>query len=114
MPTTPWNTCTSANVLFLTGSMVMLGSTTVAVAECSQPLTEQIAGVERIVGSLRPDKAGQMRVFAVNGSEFTAGQAQWMKGELRAIQRDCTKGDEESAAGRLRGVQELLSAHRRP
>ena len=82
-------------------------------AACSPVLTEQIAGVEQIVDSLRPDKAGQMRVFASNGSEFTSGQAQWMKGQLRAIQRDCIKGDDESAAAQLRGVQELLNAHRK-
>ena len=54
-----------------------------------------------------------MRVFASDGSEFTAGQAQWMKGQLRGIQRDCTKGDAEAAAAQLRGVQELLNAHRK-
>ena len=113
MPTTPWKKCTSAAVLYVTGSTVMLGSAPAALADCSPSLTEQIAGVERIVESLRPDKAGQMRVFAVDGSEFTSGQAQWMKGRLRGILRDCTKGDEKSAAAQLRGVQELLTAHRK-
>jgi hypothetical protein len=91
----------------------MLGSPPMVHAACSLALTEQIASIERIVGSLRPDKAGQMRVFASDGSEFTAGQAQWMKGQLHGIQRECIKGDDESAAAQLRGVQELLKAHRR-
>jgi hypothetical protein len=103
-----------ATLVSLTGSIFMLGSPAMVHAACSLALTEQIAGVERIVDSLRPDKAGQMRVFASNGSEFTSGQAQWMKGQLRAILRDCTKGDDEAAAAQLRGVQELLNAHRKP
>jgi hypothetical protein len=89
----------------------MLGSVSASHADCSLALTEQIASVERIVASLRPDKAGQMRAFASDGSEFTAGQAQWMKDQLRGIERECTKGDDDSAAARLRGLQELLKAH---
>ena len=103
----------SATLVSLAGSLVMLGSPPITHANCSLALTEQIASVERIVDSLRPDKAGQMRVFASDGSEFTAGQALWMKGQLRGIQRECIKGDDDSAATQLRGVQELLKAHRR-
>ena len=99
-----------ATLVSLTGSIFMLGSVHAA---CSLALTEQIASVEWIVGSLRPDKAGQMRVFASDGSEFTAGQAQWMTGQLRGIQRECTKRDDQSAAAQLQSVQELLKAHRR-
>ena len=103
----------SATLVTLAVSIFMLGSPPLAHAACSLALTEQIASVERIVDSLRPDKAGQMRVFASDGSEFTAGQAQWMKGQLRGIQRDCSKRDDESATARLRGVRELLNAHRK-
>ena len=103
----------SATLVSVAGSLVMLGSPPITHADCSLALTEQIASVERIVDSLRPDKAGQMRVFASDGSEFTAGQALWMKGQLRGIQRECIKGDYDSAATQLRGVQELLKAHRR-
>jgi hypothetical protein len=103
----------SATLVSVAGSLVMLGSPPITHADCSLALTEQIASVERIVDSLRPDKAGQMRVFASDGSEFTAGQALWMKGQLRGIQRECIKGDDDSAATQLRGVQELLKAHRR-
>ncbi len=103
----------SATLVSLTGSIFMLGSPPMSHADCSLALTEQIASVERIVDSLRPDKAGQMRVFASDGSEFTAGQAQWMKGQLRGIERECTQGHDDSAASQLRGVQELLKAHHR-
>jgi hypothetical protein len=70
----------------------------------------------RIVDSLRPDKAGQARVFAIDGSEFTAGQAQWMKGQLRKVERLCASGntsDQAEAAKRLADVEELLKSHQR-
>ncbi len=70
----------------------------------------------RLVDSLRPDKAGQMRVFAADGSEFNAGQVLWMKGQLRKFDRLCSHrnpGDEAEAARVLAGVQELLESHRR-
>jgi hypothetical protein len=70
----------------------------------------------RLVDSLRPDKAGQARVFAVDGSEFTAGQAQWMKGQLRKVDRLCARsgpGDQEEAARVLAAVQELIRSHHR-
>jgi two-component system KDP operon response regulator KdpE len=77
----------------------------------SPGLTEQLVSAERIVDSLRPDKAGQMRVFAVDGSEFTAGEALWMKGQMRSALRACAQGDEASAASTLRGITDLLNAH---
>ena len=67
-----------------------------------------------MVDSLRPDKAGQMRVFAVDGSEFTAGQALWMRGQLRKVARLCATGrpeDQEEAARILMEVHELLQTH---
>jgi hypothetical protein len=54
-----------------------------------------------------------MRVFASDGSEFNAGQAQWMKGRLRAVERACARGDQAEAAKILADVQELLKSHRR-
>jgi hypothetical protein len=68
---------------------------------------------ERIVGSLRADKAGQMRVFASDGSEFTAGQAAWMKGQLKLVVEDCAGGNVADATRRLTDVQGLLKQHRR-
>jgi hypothetical protein len=82
-------------------------------AGCNSALTEQLVRAERVVDSLRPDKAGQMRIFASDGSEFTAGQAFWMKGQIRAVLRACAQGDEAAAAAALRGVTDLLNAHHR-
>lgn len=66
-----------------------------------------------MVDSLRPDKPGQMRVFASDGSQYTAGEAQWMKGQLRFALRLCAQGDEASAASALHGVVDLLNARHR-
>ncbi len=70
-----------------------------------------------LVDSLRPEKAGQMRVFAADGSEFNAGQVQWMKAQLRKFERLCDSGkpdDQAQAEKALAGVQELLKSHHRP
>ena len=70
----------------------------------------------RLVDSLRPEKAGQMRVFAADGSEFNAGQVQWMKAQLREVDKLCLRGtseDEARADKLLQDVRELLESHRR-
>ncbi len=92
-------------------STYLLASSAPAHAACTPALTEQLVSAERIVDSLRPDKAGQMRVFASDGSEYTAGEALWMKGQLRSALRACAQGDEALAASTLRGVTDLMNAH---
>jgi hypothetical protein len=80
---------------------------------CDDKLLSSLHECERTVGSLRPDKMGQMRVFASDGSEFTAGQAQWMKAQLKLIAADCAGGNSADASRRLNEVEELLNEHRR-
>jgi hypothetical protein len=82
-------------------------------ATCDDKLMASLHACEQIIGSLRPDKAGQMRVFAPDGSEFTARQAQWMKGQLQLIVHACTDGNADDASRRLAEVQELLNEHHR-
>jgi hypothetical protein len=82
-------------------------------AGCDDKLTYTLQHLQLVVGTLRPDKAGQMRVFASDGSEFTAAQAQWMKGQLALVARACVDGDAADAARRLAEVQQLLSEHHR-
>jgi hypothetical protein len=94
-------------------SACLLASSPLTHASCSAALSEQFAGAERIANSLRPDKPGQVRVFSSDGSEFTAGQALWIKGQLRSIERDCTRGDEATAISSLHAVSNLLNARRR-
>jgi hypothetical protein len=92
---------------------LLLLSGTLAHAECSPSLMSQLVHAQRIIDSLRPDKAGQMRTYAIDGSEYTAGQALWLKAQLRATVRACAEGNEASAAARLRDVVSLLEAHHR-
>jgi hypothetical protein len=102
-------------LLVLSSMVLMFGSTAYAAStvRCDEKLTNALHECQRIVDSLRADKAGQMRVFASDGSEFTAGQAQWMKGQLRLIAKACADGDATDAARRLSDVQELLKEHHR-
>ncbi|MGA2861814.1 MAG: hypothetical protein ABSF31_08630 [Steroidobacteraceae bacterium] len=90
---------------------LLVSSAYAAGAACDDKLTASLHECERIVGSLRPDKAGQMRVFASDGSEFTAGQAQWMKGQLQLIAKACAEGDAADASRHLAEVRELLNEH---
>ena len=83
---------------------------------CDGASAQEYRECVRLVDSLRPDKAGQARVFAVDGSEFTAGQAQWMRGQLRKVERLCASAapaDQAEAERLLAEVRELLvSRHR--
>jgi hypothetical protein len=76
-------------------------------------LTSSLHECERIVGSLHPDRPGQMRVFASDGSEFTAGQVQWMKGQLRLIAEARVDANAADASRRLAEVRQLLNEHHR-
>jgi hypothetical protein len=80
---------------------------------CDASFTAQYHESVRIVESLRPDKGGQARVFAADGSEFTAGQARWMHGQLHKVEVACVRGDHARAAQLLAEVQELLRSHHR-
>jgi hypothetical protein len=80
---------------------------------CDGQLATSLQEYQRIVGSMRYDKASQMRVFAPDGSEFTAGQVQWMKGQLQLIAKACANGDTAGAAQRLAEVEQLIKDHHR-
>jgi hypothetical protein len=83
---------------------------------CDAVASQQYRDCVRIVDSLHPDKAGQARVFARDGSEFTAGQASWMKGQLRKVARLCASGaagDQEEATRLLAEIRELIRSHQR-
>jgi hypothetical protein len=80
---------------------------------CETEFTRKWRDCERIVDMLRPEKAGQLRVFAADGSEFTAGQVMWMKGQLRLVEHACARGDQADAARLLTEVRDLVEAHRR-
>ncbi len=83
---------------------------------CGETSMQEYRECVRLVDSLRPDKAGQARVFAADGSEFTAGQALWMRAQLRKVARLCASqhpGDQQEAARVLADVRDLLKSHQR-
>ena len=99
----------------LGSTMLLLGAMAQAQAPCDSA-SRQYKDCVRLVDSLRLDKGGQARVFAADGSEFTAGQALWMRGQLRRVARLCSTGrpsDQEEAARILAGVRDLLQSHHR-
>lgn len=84
-----------------------------ASAGCDASFTEQYQAAARVVDSLRPEKGGQARVFAVDGSEFTAGQARWLQADLRKVEEACVRGDQARASQLLAEVRELVQLHHR-
>jgi hypothetical protein len=94
---------------------VLVAATAQAATLCGMS-SQQYKDCLRLVDSLRPDKAGQARMFAADGSEFTVEQALWMQGQLRQVARLCATGrvaDQAEAARILAGVSDLLRSHRR-
>ena len=98
-------------ILALAGALAASASSTAA--PCAPTLTRQYLQVASLVDSLRPDKPSQMRVFAFDGTELTAGQAHWMQGQLRHFERLCTSAEASDPARVLAEVQELVSSHQR-
>jgi hypothetical protein len=78
---------------------------------CGPALLRSLHDAQRQLDSLRPDKSGQTRVFAPDGSEFTTGQAKWMKAELRSVEQSCALGNATAASEHLSNVQNLLQSH---
>lgn len=103
----------AARIHSIVASTALLALSSLAHASCSPTLTEHFSSVQLIVDSLRPDKPGQMRVVASDGSVFTSGEAHWMKAQLRFVRKNCIHGDEATAAKALLEVNSLLSAHDR-
>jgi hypothetical protein len=82
---------------------------------CDVILMQQYRDCVRVVESLRPSKSVRARMFAYDGSEYSATQASWMKSQLREFGRLCASGlvgDRVQAVGALHAVQELIRSHR--
>jgi hypothetical protein len=106
----------SARVVVSAAAICLLAGTAYAGVPCDGPSAQQYRECVRLVDSLRPDKAGQARVFAFDGSEFTAGQAQWMRGQLHKVERLCAsaapadQAEAERVLAEVRGL--IVSRHR--
>ena len=104
-----------SRVLILSAALCCAASASYADGACDKT-QRRYRDCVFLVDSLRPEKAGQMRVFAADGSEYNAGQVQWMKGQLRKFDRLCARGgpgDAAEAEKVLTGVEELLKSHHR-
>jgi mannose/cellobiose epimerase-like protein (N-acyl-D-glucosamine 2-epimerase family) len=94
---------------------LLLAAAVRAEAPCGMA-SQQYKDCLRLVDSLRPDKGGQARVFAADGSVFSASQAVWMQAELRKVARLCASdraADQAEAVRILAEVSDLLRSHRR-
>ena len=108
-----WESMLSKKILICLAVICLASSILRADEGCDAGFIQQYNDCLRLVNSLQPDKSGQMRVRAANGSEFTAGQARWMQGQLRSVDEACVRGDQAAATQLLSAVQQLLAAHRR-
>lgn len=100
-------------ILFVVAVNGLASSSLYASERCDRSFLQQYHDAARVVDSLRPDKGGQMRVYATDGSEFTAGQVRWMRGQLRLVDEACLRSDQAAAIRVLNGVQQLVQTHRR-
>jgi hypothetical protein len=77
---------------------------------CDPGTTNKLHEFQRLADSIRVDKPGLARVYALDGTEFTAGQALWIKGQLREVEAACARSDRTDAAQQLDAVGELVRA----
>ena len=98
---------------FFLYASLLASATAQADIPCDSTLSASIHQTQRVVDSIRVDKPGLARVYAANGSEFTAGQALWMKARMREVEATCARGADDTAAQRLAPIQALLTAHSR-
>ena len=77
---------------------------------CDANTRARLAALEQLAASVRVDKPGLARVYAEDGTELTAGQALWIKGQLREAAGACGRGDSADATHRLDTVRQFMHA----
>jgi hypothetical protein len=99
------------------GIVVTLASSLLAPAAaladpaCDVATASKLRALERFADFVRIDKPGLARVYGQDGTELTAGEALWMKGQLRGADTACAHGDPAGAGRRLQAVEGLIQAH---
>src|SRR5579864_4054966 len=88
--------------------LLVLGGPAVHAAECDPALGRSLAPDARVVQSLRLDKPGAARVYGSDGTAFTGAEALWLKGQLRALESACRRGDRADADARFMRLRELV------
>jgi hypothetical protein len=77
---------------------------------CDVSTITRLTALQHLADSVRVDKPGLARVYAEDGTEFTAAQASWIKGQLRQAGAACARGDSADAAHRLDAVSQFVRA----
>ena len=90
------------------------GSAAAAADRCGAGADPSFEHYYRVVNSLRPDKPGQAIVYASDGSRFSAAEAYWLKGQIRAAERNCGLGNSAEAMQQLQGVRTLIDSRTAP
>jgi hypothetical protein len=99
------------SLCILVGSLSLAASSALADGGCNIEKQKSFREAERIVDGLRLENAGQMRACAIDGGEYTGGQALWMKGQLHDVAAARAKADRAAAAQHLQAVLATLKAH---
>jgi hypothetical protein len=97
-------------------AVLYLASTAAHAGSPDSSWTQQYRDCVKQVDLLHFNKAGQGRVFAADGSEFTAGQVLWMQGQIRKVARlyaRDTVSDRADAERILSDIRGLLQFHHR-
>lgn len=80
-------------------------------ASTDSVLKQTLHQAERIVNSLKLEKPSQMRVFAIDGTEYTNSEALWLKGRLTATREALDRNDSKMAAVNLQAAVDTLRSH---
>ena len=90
------------------------GSAAAAADRCGTSADASFEHYYRVVNSLRPDKPGQAIVYASDGLRFSAAEALWLRGQIRAADRNCALGNSAAAMQQLQGVRTLIDSRTTP
>jgi hypothetical protein len=89
-------------------TLAAVGFNAMAAAQCEPPVAATLRTAAQKVAALHLDKPGQARVFAADGSQYTAAAVLRMTAELRHAERACSRGDAAEASKHLDDLRELL------
>jgi len=79
-------------------------------ADCAAPLVRSLQDAGRRIESMQVTKPGQVRVFAADGSEYTAGAVRRMRAEVQLADQACRRGDARVASGYLDAISATIRA----
>jgi predicted ATP-grasp superfamily ATP-dependent carboligase len=96
-----WLTAISALAIFGAGEAA-------PAAECDGALTRSLQDAGQRLAHMQVTKPGQARVFASDGTEYSAAAVRRMRAQLGLAERACDRGDARAASGLLDAIKETL------